>query len=329
MADAPAFRRGADEAEQAAAAASANFARTHFFKIDDKERVIIRMVTDAPEWIVVDQYQFLPTKPKPKDWEGNWPTHMGAVSRQDPALKGMFEDDCILSMRDGKGKAYKPSPRTWALACMREEVIGDGTKAMGGPDKKGKRVGCRDATREVTRKKDDGTEETTTEKAIVVLNMGYKNFFAALDGFYREYDTVVDRDYVVIRKGTGTDTTYSLAPLDPIPGYDLRDPDIAKRYETDLTLDSVILGMADDDYYARFFDPKVNWTPKSKDGDSSGAPADQQGKPDVDAEEKIRRIADRVKDYEPDAEAADEPAADEPAAESESAPSSDAPLNFD
>lgn len=317
MTDAPAFRRGADAAEEAAASAGGTFARTHFFKMEDKGREIIRVVTDAPDWIVVDQYGFLPTKPKPQGYDGNWPTHMTAVSRSDPALKGMFEDDFVAEhMRKPDGKPYKPSPRTWALACMREEVIGDGSEELGGPDMKGKRLGFRDQTREVTRKKPDSDEtETTIEKAIVVLNMGYKNFFSALDGFYRTYGTLLDRDYVVMRKGEGTATQYQIAPLDPI-GHDLRDPETAAKYKTDLVLEEVILGMASDDYYGRFFDTRVTVT-TNKDGESSGAPSEQQTKPDTDVSpEKMRAIADRVKDYSPDAAAAEAA----PAPEAQSAP---------
>jgi hypothetical protein len=316
MSDVPAFRRGADEAEKAAQF-SGTFARTHFFKIEDKEKAVIRMLTEADSWIIVDQYQFIPTKPKPEGWEGNWPSHMGAVSRSDPALKGMFENDYIAEfMRKPDGKPYKPSPRTWALACLREEVVGDGSEEKGGEAYKGKVVGYRDQTREVTRKKESGEEETTIEKVIVVINMGYKNFFSPFDGFYRTYGTLLDRDYVVMRKGEGMSTDYQIAPLDPI-GYDVRDPEVAKRYglvakdghvepgpDCPVRLETVILNMASDDYYGRFFDPRVTTTQNR----GGGASADQQGKPEADVtDDRIREMAERIKGYSGNGDTSAEP----------------------
>jgi len=290
----PTFRRGAEEAKEATKG-GAPFARTKFFKLDDKppdNQALVRFIHDAHQWIVVDQYQFLPTKPKPAGWEANWPPRMGAVSRSDVALKAMFDTDYIAEhMRTADGKKYRPSPRTWTLGCLREEVFENGQK-----------VGYRDKTRDVVIRKDDGSEETITIKDIQVINLGYKNFFSFLEGFYRAYGTLMDRDYLITRSGTEKDTTYTIAPLDPIKNadgevFDLRNPKFADRYATDWTLESVILEMASDEYVGRFFDPSYVDPLVTNKGNGDGAPASEQAKPDTDsdAEARMRAVADRLK----------------------------------
>jgi hypothetical protein len=195
-------------------------------------------------------------------------------------------------MVDGK-KIKKPSGRTWALACLREEVVEDGQV-----------VGYRDQTRQVAKVGDDGkpTGEEITEKAIVVVNLGWKNFFSVMKGFAGYYGTVLDRDFVVIRSGSGTDTTYQVVPLEPITKengerFDVRNPEDAARYETNLVLADLIAERADDDFYARFFDPR--FTP-SKDGkvEKTGA-SPEAAKPDNDVvdEDRMKALAARVKGY--------------------------------
>lgn len=331
MTDTPVLnlRRGAEAAEKASAKIS-TFARTHYLSMKDQERVVLRLLTEAYDWASVDQYGFLPTKAKPADWTGdNWPARMGAVSRKDPALKGMFTTDYIADeMRDGKGKPFKANPKTWALGCLREEVIGDGTPEKGGPEYLGKIAGYRDKTREVTRKKADSDEtETTTEKAIVIVNQAYSNFFTSLDGMFRAYGTILDRDYIVVRKGDDKNTDYQIAPLDPI-GYDIRNPETAARYGLvveerqvhdsegnpvvgpnnepimylspqpgpdfpAVTIESAILSQCSDEYYEKFFDPRVT----SSSSNGGGAPVDQQGKPDSDMDARLAEVAARAKGY--------------------------------
>jgi hypothetical protein len=356
MSDTPTFRRGADATAEAAAAQGGAFAKTVFFKIEDKEKAVLRFLTDAQDWIVVDQYQYVPTKPRPEGWQGNWPERMGAVSRSDPALRGMFQGDYIAEfIKKPDGKPFKASPRTWALAVRREEVIGDGSEALGGEAMRGKLLGHKDAVREETRKK-EGSDETekVLVKDIVVVNMGYKNFYSALDGFFRAYGTCVDRDYLVIRKGEGTSTDYQIAPLDPIEftegvRFDIRVPEVAARYGlkvvdatddkgqpyksirpgegyTGPVLEEVILSMATDDYYGRFFDPRVTTTQGSN--GNGGAPAAQQAKPETDAaDDRVAAMAARVKDY--GGAAAPAEAAQEAAPAPAAAAASSGPRNFD
>lgn len=296
---APAFRRGAEAIEEAAKKAGRSFQKDHYFSLEDQEDCILRFITDEPDWISVQQYNFVPTKPAPLGDDGKpvekWPKTMSAVARTDPAFEGIYHDDYIAEhiINPKTKKLFKPSPRTWALACLREEVKEDGRV-----------VGYRDKVREVeiTRKGDDGKEttEVVKEKAIVIVNMATKNFFALLIGFAKRYGTILDRDYYIKRKGDGTDTTYEIVPLDP-GILDLRDPETAKRYEYTSTLEDIVAYRASDEYYGRFFDP--NWVdPEAKSGGSSsssdGAPEAQQAKPEVEPDDdRLAALRDRITSY--------------------------------
>ncbi len=297
-----AFRTGAVAAQEASKSLGGNFTRAEYFQIKDDGGVAhLRFITDHDSWITVDQHQNIKTKDKPKDFQGqSWPERMGAVCRHDQAFE---YGECYICdfLVDGSA-VKKPSPRQWALACLREEVIEDGQL-----------VGLRDATRTVKKKKEGSKDEyeEVTEKAIVIVNMGWKNFFSTLQAYAGMNGTVLDRDFAVRRSGKSTDTTYAIMPHDKIPDLDLRNPEIAKKYESDLDLEEVVADKASDDYYARFFDPRV--TPSSSGGkvESTGQTA-EVAKPsnDVDEEAKLAAMANRVTGYtSPDGEQEEKPAA--------------------
>ncbi len=292
------FRRGGEQAREATKGGG-SFARTHYFSIEDGKSAILRFITDEPQWIVVDQHANVPTRERPSDWpEGsNWPQKMAAVCRRDVAFDGMFAD-CYICDHIVDGKAVKrPTGRVWAYAVLREEVIEGGQV-----------VGIRDVEREVikTDESGKGTGETTMEKAIVVVNMGFKNFFGALQGFAAHYKgTIVDRDFLIKRTGTGTDTNYHIIPLDPIDAadgkrFDLRNPEHAARYPLPEPLEAVVTSRADDDFYARFFDKRVpqpeTRKSESKDGESSDAPkgAEAPAKSNDSTTVNLAALRDRV-----------------------------------
>ena len=179
---------------------------------------------------------------------------------------------------------------------------------MGGPELKGKVVGIRDQVREVAVLDADGkpTGATTQEKSIVVVNMGYKNFFGALDSFAGHYGTITDRDYLVRRSGVDTSTTYSVIPMDQIAmpdgrRYTLQDPEFAARYATKISIEEILMDRSSDEFYGRFFDRRVI---ASKGGNSSGgghhaAPAEAAAtKPSVEpSADRMAALASRVTDY--------------------------------
>lgn len=305
------------------ASKGADFARTHYFKIDDGESAIVRFLTDYTEtaehvgaWITVDQHGHVPTRPKP-DWvkkDARWPEHFGVVCRNtkckglpgEPPLWTVMDDKdgpdgkegCLVcEMRSSDNKPYRAASRGWALGCLREEVRGDGSPEKGGEKMKGKVVGYIDKTREVER---DGN--VVSEKAIVVFNMGWKNFFGTLDGFGNHYETILDRDYKITRAGSGVDTDYQIVPMDPVPGpdgdrYDLREKKYMDRYPLSATLDEVVEEQAAHVYHRRWFDPSYT-PPKKKDdekSDGGGSSEEEVQKPSGDASaDDMQAMADRV-----------------------------------
>lgn len=297
------FRKGA-EASAEASKGGGQFAKTHYLSIEDGKSEILRFLTDKDDWIVVNQHQMVKTKPKPQGFEGNWPDRMGAVCRADEAFEGMFSDCFICEfLVDGK-TLKKPGGRTWALACLREQVLGDGSPDMGGPELKGKVVGVRDQVREIAKVDKEGkpTGETTLEKAIVIVNQGYKNFFSALSGFAGHYGTVLDRDYLVKRSGDDTSTTYQIIPLDPIEvddkgtKYDLRNPEFLAAYGDVADLGELVTERASDEFYARFFDTRYSVDKEGKVVASGQAATPEKPSGDV-TPDRMTALASRVTDY--------------------------------
>jgi hypothetical protein len=306
-----AFRKGAEES--ASASKGGNFARTQFLKLEDGESAIVRFLTDAnPDengdggWITVDQHQMVPTKGRPADLkaESGWPERMGAVCRKDPAFKDASGNTCYIcefmkTTEKGTEKPFKKGGRSWAWACLREEV-----------KENGKVIGIKDKTRQVVHLDADGKPGAeVTEKDIVVCNFGHKNFFGHLEGFAGHYGTALDRDYIIKRKGDGpSDTNYQIIPLDPITMddgsvYDVRRPEILQRYgfesaqAADLALQADIASRASEEFYARFFDPRVTVPTNSSDTGAQPAPA-AVPKPGHDSSpERMEALRDRVKSY--------------------------------
>lgn len=271
------------------------FARTKFFQLEDGEEVIVRFLTDYNDVVNVEQHQGASARPRP-DWvkkEANWPVRWGCVCRNSKMGDGttrlweVMDDSsdmpgCYVcdNVTGDEGKPARAKARGWALVCLRDEVLGDGSDALGGPSMKGQIVSYRDRTRDVER---DG--KTVTEKDVQVANMSHKIFFALLEGASRRFGTLLDRDFAIARVGTGLDTTYQIVHLDPIPGHDLRKPEIADLYKVEgYDLDEIVMGRSEAAYIRRFFDP--TYTPPKDEGESSGdkggAPAAEQAKPSGD-----------------------------------------------
>lgn len=344
------FSQGADESAKQSKSGGGNFPdRVPYLSIEDGKKEYIRFLIDAypfvdeagvqrPGWIVVQQHSFVKTKPKPekkadgKPYEGNWSSTRGAVCRKTilPGAKkpdgtGLtiaeylndgLDDGCFICdhMKKPDGKPHNPNGKTWALACLREPVMGDGSEALGGPNKKGKIVGFKDATRDVTRTDKDGNETTTPEKAIILVNQADSNFFTTLKDHADIFETVLNTDFVVTRKGTGTDTDYAIVALNNTSLFDLRKPGLIEERYPDLPdLPAIVMEQASHDYYTRFFDTRVENLPGKKpeataETATDGAPAEQQEKPSNDAapateaSATAKDIADRVRSYKPGGE---------------------------
>jgi len=186
--------------------------------------------------------------------------------------------DCALCM-----SGSKQTQRTWALAVLREEVR-----------EGGRTIGFRDVTREVVVKEG---QPPVSEPAIVVINLGRRNFFGPISGWYGRNGTVLDRDFAVTRTGDGLDTLYNPIGLDPIAvdttgrTFDLRDPEFMSRYlpdvkgvtdyakASDKMLVPILSDRISDTYYGKFFDTRVTWVEESKDDNGSSV----RGAPDASA----------------------------------------------
>jgi hypothetical protein len=309
-----ALNRGGKAAEKEAE--SSSFGKLNYFKLAKPgESMVLRFIDDDTDWIYIRQHPMVATKGRPSDYpkDSSWPAVMGAVCRKDKSFTDPGSTphytDCYIcdapEMVDSKGKKYGRGVRLWARAVVREAVY-DGED--------GPILGYRDATHEITTKDASGNETKKTVRKIVLVNMAVKNFFGALQGFADIYHTVLDRDYLITRKGEGTDTDYNIVPLDKIEGFDLRTPELKAKYEayaeeadaSAAALEKVVLDLASDEFYAKFFDPTKQapaWKGKKGEEKSStseaattGAPAAEQAKPEEEAftTERLAKLKERV-----------------------------------
>ncbi len=356
----PNIRRGGEGAEAAAAASGTKFARLNYFTLDEGKSVVLRFLTDSPDWWYVKQHPSVPTKNAPADYKGTWPQQMPAVCRHDDAFASIYSDCYICDLpvmnpRDTT-KALKPALRVWALAVEREAVI------EGGIIKGYKTVKEEVAVRN---EKGEDTGQKVSQSKIVVVNMGVKNYFGGLQGIYGLYQTVTDRDMSIRRTGSGLDTDYQIIPLDPIetPEGRLAGPkfivhkdehgnEISREIITPahpswatfekavsdqgIDLLQVIADRAGDDYYARFFDPTKTATSNNAaatgtSNTPAAAPAAEQAQGGGDVVDPARLEAMRNRVRGTGANAAAEPAV-EPAVEEQqpaAAAVASGPVNYD
>lgn len=337
----PRFGRGGAAAKEEAKK-QGQFAKIRFLSLQDKETVILRFVDDSEHWIYTRQHSFVPTKPAPEDatadQKKNWPKHMGAVCRHDEAFKGIYEDCYICDhMEKEDGKPYTASLRLWARAVKRDEVLGTEEMVEQGLIKQrqiGKRVGLIDAEVEEVETDEEGNPKgkPTKRKDVILVNMGMKNFFGALQGAYEIYGTVLDRDYAVTRDGSGTETDYAIVPLEPLRSvcpdcdgsgkvnekacrecdgsgqtvFTLENEEIRKQYTSVVDMEKFIGDQASDDRYARFFDltkkVKAKKATKAKgkavddDGDDDAADEIEEASPPSGVDpEQMAAMRERVK----------------------------------
>jgi hypothetical protein len=262
------------KAEKAAAekARAASFKTWDYLSLDAPEgdniyggSMIVRFVTDEPDWLEVKQHSWIPTKPAPKDKPSDkkWSDKWGAVCRytifarkdaNGEMVEGPWFNDCFICDRiylpgkNGKPDYHpKPTPRQWAWAIEREEVLGTKEMADAGEIDQHE-VGLPVTYRDKLVDHVDRDGNTTKGLRWLVVNFAGPNFFDKLIGFANVYGTVVDRDYKITRKGASTETDYEIVALDPVTEevngrrvkYDLRRADIAAKYQPPVDLFSII-----------------------------------------------------------------------------------------
>lgn len=281
---------------------------------DEGDRVFVRPITEADEWLYLDMHQFVPTKDKPDDYEGKWPEKMSAVCQNDPA----FFDDAAGRFMDGFGDCYickapqykaldrfkkpisKTSTRGWGLMCLREAVQEDG-----------RIVAFKDSIVDIRVGK--GNDQKTEQvRNIVVAQMSWKNFWANLNTQYGAHGTVRDRDYLVTVTGEGTDKNFTFINLDPIVNDDgsRHEPgsESWKVYEEacekqGLDLMKIITEQASPEYYDKFFRPVAG-----EKAAKAAEPQDTAG-PAKPSEGAMDDLLARIKGHAPKKEDADRDAA--------------------
>jgi hypothetical protein len=274
----------------------------------DGESVYVRYVTSFQDLIYVAQHSSCPTKTAPLGEDGkpqqNWPSIMSAVCRKDEAFAKMYADCfiCDAKIKNQYGNIVGNPVRIWALAVLREEVLGDGTPERGGPEMLGRRVGCVDKMVEVQATDKDGKPiegKTEWQKHYVLVNFAQKNYYAGLSAMYAEYKTINDRDYRVSRTGASTDSTYQHIPLDPTPALKPGTEKWQTKYLDDLAareidLAAIVADKASDEYYERFFDTRTSGQPASS-APAGAVTADTvEQQPDADEVARVAALRDRV-----------------------------------
>lgn len=170
------------------------------------DSAILRPLSESKDWTRALTHRFVPvTKPKPEGQEGNWPEFMGATCRKDSVLKQFYPDGCPICTSPLKTKFNKTMEEDakdlrYTLMIEREEVVGDGSPEMGGPENKGVK-GYTDKLIDVPIFDQDGkpTKETVKRPSVVIVSGTMYQMLTALKGLGEAYGTLRDRDFKVKR----------------------------------------------------------------------------------------------------------------------------------
>lgn len=315
----PAFGRGGESAVEAEEALSAsrggNFRKIHYLpKIGKGKSIFIRYILDSHEWYYANAHPAVPTKNQPANWpEGrSYPKSMPAVCRYDKTWKGIYHDCyiCDAKLINEWKRPCNPVLRVWTLAVVREEVLGTQEMVQANQipaEMVGKRVGFKDATREVDEVDAEGkpTGKQVVEPAIIVVNQAMPNFFSGLQSMYGIFGTLCDRDYVLLQKDEGKDVDYQHIHLDPSPNHKPGTPSW-DRYtqavkDQGISIEAILIDRSSDEFFATFFDPSKEPTIKGKKGEStSSGPSVQQqaAAPSNDTNaEALKAMRDRVRGH--------------------------------
>lgn len=249
--------------------------RIPVFTLKAEELTYVQFFTEMDELISPTVHPAVPTKPAPPDAKGNWPTSMSAVCRNTIMQDGLplYDTPCwICEHLVPIDKRFRPRKRTFGLGLIRSQIIGDGTPALGGPEKKGQPVGFGISKVEVPKRDPSGNPTTETElrDRIEYFAMGWQNFWQAVDGAAHvlESRSITKMIFAVRRTGSGLDTVYNVVPVREA-SKDLSDPEVAAAYGIEITVNpdrsltkhypphldiaQIILNQASDEYYERFF----------------------------------------------------------------------------
>jgi hypothetical protein len=289
----PDFRKGAAEAE-AAAAASSFAGRVDYLSLKDGDRVFYRMLTDIGDWITMDVHIAVPTKAAPKDYKGRWPKAMSFVCANDVTFRLRNPDGSLGDYEPGYGHCYvhehmagekdqygksrsATSSQVYALCVLREPVMNSGRIS-----------GFRDKT-EDWKDKDDKTHKVP---AIRLITQKWSNFFGPMNNAAYVSGTVCDRDFMVERKANDYDVTaMGNATEDHQPGtasWTLYEETLKLR---NISLEDIVVEQSSPERYGRFLDPAVEVKDRSKKDGKDGGEEEAAPSPQAEAEQAVTEDA--------------------------------------
>jgi hypothetical protein len=295
--------RGAEALKAAAESSNVSFRKIHRFgPLKDGESLTLRFITPIGRMPVVRFHNFVPI-PKQKIPEGSNLTTMGAVCRYDRAFTlpdgtRAFSDCwiCDNKIQNAQGKVIKATPKMTALACLRREFKReDGTVYMG------------DHPRTVKIKGPDGQEREEQERSLIVVSMPPNNFWDNVMPYGQRTGTLSDRDFDVTRSGEGIATKYifiahpedtELRPDDERPAArgEIRWANYVEAAKNQgLDVDRFIVNQANDEFYARFFDPRFTVNDKGLVVPVSGASPAAAAQAQDDTQKKIAALRQEIR----------------------------------
>lgn len=197
------------------------------------DTAILRPLAESPDWYKGLTHPFVPvTKGKPEGYEGKWPEGMSATCRKDPMLAAYYPEGCPICTSPFKTKFDKTmeearQDQRYTLMVEREEVVGDGTPEMGGPEFLGKK-GYQDKMVEVPVYDAEGkpTKETVKRPSIVIVSGTMYSMFGALKATGEAHGSLRNNDFRVKRtpNPTGRGDTYLWVGLPAIPSINPTTP---------------------------------------------------------------------------------------------------------
>lgn len=191
------------------------------------DTAILRPLSESKHWYKGLTHPYIPTtKPQPEGHEGKWPAGMSATCRKDPMLAGagLYPEGCPLCTAPFKTKFGKTmeearQDQRYSLFVEREEVVGDGTPEMGGPEFLGKK-GYVDKMVDVPIYDAEGnpTKETVKRPSIVIVPGTMYQVYGNLKTAGEAYGDLRERDFRVkrIANPNGKGDLYSWVGLDKI-----------------------------------------------------------------------------------------------------------------
>jgi hypothetical protein len=274
----------------------------HLFLKETGDTAIVRPLMESKDWFRARTHKFVPvTKPKPQDHEGKWPEMMTATCRKEPLFKKLYPNGCPLCdspVRNKFDKTLEESVQElrYTLAVEREEVIGDGSPEMGGPEYAGKK-GWQDKMIQVPVFDDRGEpikDKFELHPSIVIISGTMFQMFGALKALGESYETLKDRDYQLKRVPNPNPNSKGdifvwipLTPIDAIkPGTEHWGTylDAVKAWTPmGLNLARTIVEKSSEEYYDRFFTTNGVYVIPQKDRPKTAGFSAAQSSPSVQA----------------------------------------------